>query len=267
MRSSTQLYFRYPGRRLLNRQREIAVKTEVMSSVESMTVALHDQSSSKDTGERSNITMLPTAVRHAMTTSRQSIIAIRLTGSDTTLAAKNLKFSRDSSANMSRGKNSAVSHHKSDDNILMTANDTLGGHVDATTTPTLTPTRLSIVPAVVNTITEPVNYTPRLCKHLELLSCSEYNSACHDQSTTFLLLDTPYIIHRRFYVHQRRDIETGIHIGSGPHLRSTPPHCRRSPVRVSTVAPKDLIRTSDCKGLLLFSQMLFQESCYLPCVT
>jgi hypothetical protein len=187
--STFQLNFRYPGRRLSNRQADLAVRTEILWSVKSMTVALHDQRSSKDKDGRSNTTMPPTAVHFAIAMSSQSVIALCLARQDTAPTAKNLKFPRDSNANMSRGKNSAVSHHKSDDKILMTANDTLGGHVDATKTPTLGPTSLSTVPAVVDT-TEEGNYTPRLCKHLELLSRSEYNSAFHDQPTTFPLLDT-----------------------------------------------------------------------------
>jgi hypothetical protein len=183
LRSMPRLDFPYPDRRLLNRRRELVVKTEIMSSVESMAVALHDQSSSKDTGERSNTTILTTAVHYAIAMSSQSIIALRLAREDTALTVENLKFPRDSNVNMARGKNSAVSHPKSDDNLRMTASDTLSAHVVVTMTPKGTSRRP--VPVVVDTTTEPVNCTPRLFKHLELLSRSEYNSACHDQQTTF----------------------------------------------------------------------------------
>jgi hypothetical protein len=121
---------RYPDHRLLllhrllHRTTDLAKKTAFVTSVESMAVALPMLS--------------------------QSIIACHPTGSDTRFAAKNLKSTRDNSANKSRGKNSVVPHHKSNDNILMADSDTLSGDVDVTKTPR---TSRSIVTAAAEIIT------------------------------------------------------------------------------------------------------------------
>jgi len=189
---STQPDSRHLYHRLLNRRTDLAAKTNIMTSVESITVALHIQRSSKDADGRSATIML-TLVHYAiaMTMLTLGIIAVCFKGSDSR-TVKSLRCRRDS-ANVSRGKSRIVSHHNSHNNILPTASDTLNGHVDVTMAPKKTSP--SIVPVVTMTlIVEEIFHTSRLCKHLELLSRAEYISACHGQSTTLFLLDTPYIM-------------------------------------------------------------------------
>ena len=146
--------------RLLHRPTDLAMRTAFVTSVESMAVALPTLS--------------------------QSIFAAHPTGSDTRLAAKNLESTKDNSANRSRGKNSLVSHHKSNDNILMAKSDTLSGHVDVTMTPRRT--RRSIVTAVADNIAAETH-----CSRMKAskLGSSRLQLRCHDQSTAL----TRYPIH------------------------------------------------------------------------